>query len=67
MDRETFQKNILSIASETEFNDCAIALFKYQYLNNAIYKRYVDSLSLLIDSIIHYTDIPFLPISLFKN
>ena len=67
MDRKTFQKNILSIGSETEFNDCAIALFKYQYLNNTIYMRYVDSLGVQVDDIVHYANIPFLPISLFKT
>jgi hypothetical protein len=67
MDRETFQKKILTISSESDFNACAIELFHFQYKNNAVYRRYVEALGLAVTSITHYTEIPFLPISLFKT
>jgi len=67
MDRETFQKNILSIGSESTFNECAIALFKHQYQFNEVYRRYVDSIGIVIEDINQYSKIPCLPISLFKT
>ncbi len=66
-DRETFQKNILSIGSETAFNHYALELFKYQYDHNDVYKRYVDSIGIKAETIKDYQEIPCLPISLFKT
>lgn len=53
--------------NEEEFNNIALKAFKYQYLNNSIYKQYVDAVKKNIVNINYYTKIPFLPISFYKN
>lgn len=49
------------------FNDIALALFRYQYERNAIYKSFVDALGVAPASVNDLCDIPFLPISFFKT
>jgi hypothetical protein len=69
----TFQKNILdliqkspSIHNDAEFNELALQSFAYQLENNSLYKdwchRFKHSLSPE-----HWSDIPALPVSLFKH
>jgi hypothetical protein len=67
MDRETFQKKILSIENETDFNQCALTLFRHQYLSNEVYRHYVDRIGMDPAGINQYRDIPCLPISFFKT
>ncbi len=67
MDRETFQKKILSIRTEKDFNTCALALFHHQYKCNEVYRRYVDQIGINPLHIDEYIHIPCLPISLFKS
>lgn len=67
MDRETFQKKILSVRTENDFNACALDLFHYQYRHNEVYRRYVDQIGVNPLSIQEYMHIPCLPISLFKS
>lgn len=68
---EHLRQEVLSDCFETlndsEFNNIALIAFKYQYLNNNIYKQYVDAINKNIDDINYYTNIPFLPISFYKN
>ncbi len=45
----------------------ALELFNFQYLNNNLYKCYVDSLGINAESVDSITKIPFLPIQFFKN
>lgn len=42
-------------------------VFKYQYENNDVYKRYINLLKINIEEVHKITDIPFLPISFFKS
>lgn len=49
------------------FNDLALQLFQFQYTNNAIYKAYVDHLTVDPQKVTKVTDIPFLPIEFFKR
>ncbi len=58
---------IFKINSEADFNRLAIAVFHYQYRQNEVYKKYVNSLSVIPENITHYTRIPFLPIEFFKS
>jgi hypothetical protein len=41
--------------------------FAFQYQENPVYQRYVDALGLLPGQVNKLTDIPFLPVSLFKS
>ena len=56
-----------SISSEEDFNFAALETFRYQAANVLVYKRYLELLGIDIHSITHYSQIPFLPISLFKT
>jgi phenylacetate-coenzyme A ligase PaaK-like adenylate-forming protein len=61
------RSQIFKINSEADFNNLALAVFGYQYERNAVYKKYVNSLSVIPRTITHYTQIPFLPIEFFKS
>lgn len=65
--REEILNNIFEVKNETDFNTVALSVFHYQYINNLIYKAYVNSLNRDVKSINHYTEIPFLPIEFFKT
>lgn len=59
-------KNIFNISSSEEFEKYAIQLFHFQYENNSVYRSYCQLSKRDIEvKTIH--DIPFLPISFFKN
>jgi phenylacetate-coenzyme A ligase PaaK-like adenylate-forming protein len=58
---------IWSIRNEQQFNNVALKTFRFQYNNVAIYREFVDTLKVDPNSIEHFSDIPFLPISFFKT
>jgi phenylacetate-coenzyme A ligase PaaK-like adenylate-forming protein len=58
---------IFNIQSEEEFNRVALEVFKFQYSSNTIYNAYCKQLNINIQTIQHYSQIPFLPISFFKT
>jgi len=58
---------IWSINSDNDFNTTALKVFYFQYESNIVYREWVDSLNIEISKIQYYTDIPFLPISLYKT
>lgn len=60
-------KAIFSIITEQEFNNSALSVFRFQYINNSVYRAFVDSLTSDINSVEHYSKIPFLPIEFFKT
>lgn len=59
--------NIFKINSQLEFENLSLEVFQFQYKNNNIYKDYVDFLGVDSKKIKKIYDIPFLPISFFKN
>jgi hypothetical protein len=58
---------IFSIDNETAFNDIAIEVFRHQLQKCEVYQNYVAHLKTDKNSIDHYSQIPFLPISFFKS
>jgi phenylacetate-coenzyme A ligase PaaK-like adenylate-forming protein len=59
--------NYFIFSSNEPFSQKAIKIFQFQYRNNEVYKRFVDTLNckpLLVNKI---EEIPFLPISFFKT
>ncbi len=60
-------KDIFSIQNQTEFENVALAVFKFQFENNAIYRSFCDLLYIHPSDVKHIADIPFLPISFFKT
>ncbi|MCO5260929.1 MAG: acyl transferase [Crocinitomicaceae bacterium] len=61
-----FKSTIFSIDSEEKFNATALAIFEYQYKNISVYRQFVEQFSKRSKPI-HYSEIPFLPISFFKT
>ncbi len=53
--------------NESNFDDIALELFRYQFNNNKVYKQYVESLDLDTLKIASINQIPFLPIEFFKT
>lgn len=61
-----FEKSIFA-ARDDNFNDLAIALFRFQYLHNNIYRKFCDSMHTDVKAVDDIGSIPFLPISFFKT
>lgn len=45
----------------------ALAVFKYQAVENEVYKSYINALKINVDEIVELEQIPFLPIEFFKT
>lgn len=60
-------KNIFSIHTEQDFLDVTLETFRYQYENVEVYRKFVDFLKVNPDEVNELTNIPFLPIEMFKN
>ena len=60
-------KSELFETNSTNFDEKCLSLFRFQYENNQVYQDYVQALNLHTDEISSVKDIPFLPITLFKN
>lgn len=56
---------IFSIQDENDFNELALAIFAFQVAHSSVYRSYVQSLGKNFPK--HYTEIPCIPIELFKN
>ncbi len=64
------QKKVFELSfnsNEEVFNSVSLEVFNYQFQHNVIYKAYVLGLNINPESIVHYTQIPFLPIEFFKT
>ena len=49
------------------FERLSLDIFRFQYSNNKIYKAYTDALKINVDDVRLVSQIPFLPIGLFKS
>lgn len=58
---------LFKIKTKSEFNAAALAVFKFQYENNAIYKEFCSHLKRTPEKVNHINAIPFLPIEFFKS
>lgn len=63
---ENFKLTLYSV-NENSFADIALDVFRFQASNNMIYRRYLAALGIDPLSVAKVEDIPFLPISFFKN
>ncbi|MBL7856219.1 MAG: acyl transferase [Cyclobacteriaceae bacterium] len=64
---ETFKSFDLYHLNERAFADIALSVFQFQVRNNPVYKAFVENLNIEKESISRVEDIPFLPISFFKQ
>jgi len=53
--------------NEKSFMPLALEVFRFQYAENPVYRAYADALGIDMYSVSALTQIPFLPISFFKN
>lgn len=67
MNYRLLRNSIFSITDPHQFNELAVAIFHYQYENNAIYRQFNDLLNINPDEVTDYLKIPFLPVSAFRK
>lgn len=60
-------RNIFEIKTEEDFEEACLSIFNYQYENIYIYHQFVDYLNINPKKISKITEIPFLPIEMFKH
>jgi hypothetical protein len=53
--------------NNADFGDLACTLFRHQYEDNSLYRRYVELLGIDPATVTRWSRIPFLPISFFKT
>lgn len=66
MKKELLNK-IFNIQNQKDFEQTALKVFRYQYENIAVYRKFCDLICVKIDEIKTSRDIPFLPIQFFKS
>ena len=60
-------QTLFNIKTETEFENLALQVFKFQFNNNRIYRSFCDLLYIHASDVKTLNDIPFLPIQFFKT
>jgi hypothetical protein len=63
---ESFKSQLYTV-NEFPFEDIALQLFRFQANNNPLYKSFIDHLHVNPQSVAKLADIPFMPISFFKQ
>jgi len=66
LNAQFFKDKLFNINAQN-FEEHALALFRWQVGHNPVYQAYVRNLGKNVDAIHKLEDIPFLPISFFKN
>jgi hypothetical protein len=51
----------------SDFEALALELFRFQYKNNGVYRRYADALGVTPSLVLSLAQVPFLPIVFFKS
>ncbi|WP_303318847.1 acyl transferase [Flavivirga abyssicola] len=59
--------SIFNINNQTEFEDLALQIFKFQFDNNRVYRSFCDLIYKHPSDVKTIKDIPFLPIQFFKS
>jgi len=65
--KKPFQNTDFTIVDDNSFNDAALKIFRYQYENNHVYRKFTDLLKIHPEKVTSVNNIPFLPIELFKS
>jgi len=60
-------KDIFSIKNNTDFMETTLLVFRFQYENNSVYRKFCDFLGIKINQVKKIEQIPFLPIRFFKT
>lgn len=59
--------HIFEIKNAEEFESCALKVFRYQAVHNLVYNKYLQLTGISINQVQQIDNIPFMPISFFKN
>ena len=59
--------DIFSIQTVADFEKVSLSVFRYQAVNNLVYKKFLSFLHIDINSVKSIKEIPFLPIQFFKS
>lgn len=65
-ERASLKSRVLRM-QETDFDALALDVFRFQAANNPLFKQYIELSGVFPEKIAHWTQVPFLPIELFKN
>ena len=60
-------EEVFEIHDEAEFNALSLRVFRFQVKENLIYRKFTESLGIDPETIKDYREIPFLPISFFRD
>lgn len=66
-DSVLLQEEIFNVDTQTSFLETALKVFEYQYNNNVVYQNFIKSLGRDVSKIKSLSEIPFLPVELFRN
>lgn len=66
MQRSVLQERIKSVKDQ-DFDELALAVFHYQATHNALYRQYLELINVRQSEVSRLSDIPYLPIQLFKS
>jgi len=64
---EQLEEQVFSITDADSFKTAALAVYCFQYHNNAVYQQYSNLLKKSPENVLELDQIPFLPISFFKT
>ena len=59
--------DIFAISSQKQFEKIALKVFRFQYENNLVYRKFCDFLKTEVQKVKSVEQIPFLPIQFFKS
>jgi phenylacetate-coenzyme A ligase PaaK-like adenylate-forming protein len=58
---------IFAVKNQSDFYECALEIFNYQYNNNPVYNKFVKNLGKERDIVRSIDTMPFLPVEFFRN
>ena len=64
---EEIRQSVFHISDEKDFDNLALKIFRFQYGSNAVYREFSQLLKDDPSGINDWQNIPFLPVSLFKD
>lgn len=67
INRDILEKDVFNITTEEDFENCAMAVFEYQYAHTAAYRKFCDMFGSNPSNVDQIQDIPHLPIELYKS
>ena len=65
--RDNLKNRIFSIKDDVTFGKLALDIFRYQSSSNIVYRNFTELLGIDRESVVSFSDIPFLPVEFFKD